>query len=79
MEVVIMHVDHYAIWAWVGIAVLITSYVTAFDVWASKTGHRAMTTQVRIWLHGEISGPLIAALWVAVFVGLTFHFLVKGH
>ena len=67
-----------ALLAWVGIAVLIFCYVFAYDLWAYKTGHKMMTTQFRDWLTEPVAGPVIAAVWVAVFVGLTFHFLVKS-
>jgi len=52
----------------------VTAYVTAYDVWAWKTGHRMMTTQFQDWLHQEVAGPII----IGLFVGLTFHFLVRA-
>lgn len=67
-----------ALLAWIGITLMIAGYVTAYDVWSYKTGHKMMTTQFREWLHGTVSGPLIAAIWGGVFIGLTFHFLVRG-
>ena len=39
---------------------------------------RSMTAQFRNWLQGPITGPVIFALWIAVPVGLTYHFIVKG-
>lgn len=56
--------------AWIGIAVLVISYVVAYDLWAHFAGHRLMT------LHHPVAGPIIFALWVAVPVGLTYHFLM---
>ena len=67
-----------AVLAWVGIALLIFAYVLAYDLWAHFTGHLTMTSQFRNWLIEPIAGPVMAALWVAVFVGLSFHFLVHG-
>jgi hypothetical protein len=64
--------------AWLVLVVLVTAYVTAYDVWAYMSGHRMMTTQFRDWLHETVAGPIIAGLWIGVFVALTFHFLVKG-
>lgn len=63
--------------AWVGIAVLIVLYVLGYDLWAHYTGHLTMTAQFRDWLRDPVMGPIMFALWVAVPVGLTYHFLVK--
>lgn len=67
-----------AVLAWAGIALVIFVYVLIYDLWAHYTGHRTMTGQFQDWLTHPIAGPVIAALWVGVFVGLTFHFLVKA-
>ena len=67
-----------AVLAWIVLIVLITSYVAAYDVWAWRSGHRMMTTQVRVWLTETVAGPLIAGLWVGVFVALTFHFVIRA-
>lgn len=67
-----------ALLAWVGIFVFILSYVVAYDLWAHFSGHKTMTAGFRDWLSGPVTGPIIAALWIGVFVGLTFHFVVKG-
>ena len=67
-----------AVLAWVGIALFIFLYVLAYDLWAHYSGHLTMTSQFRNWLGDPIAGPVMAALWVAVFVGLSFHFLVRG-
>ncbi len=68
-----------AIFAWVGIAVANICYVVAYDLWAAHSNHRTMTNQFREWLTHPVMGPIIAALWVAIFVGLTFHFIIKAH
>lgn len=69
--------DHYAAWAWLAITILIVSYVVVFDVWASMTGHKLMTTQFRLWLFDPVTGPFLAAGWSAVFIGLTFHWFLR--
>ena len=67
-----------ALLAWVGIVVVIASYVTAYDLWAHFTGHRLMTTQFRDWLAQPVAGPIVMGLWGGSFVALSFHFLVRG-
>lgn len=62
--------------AWAGIAALIFGYVLAYDLWAHFTKHLTMTHQFRDWLHDPIMGPVMFALWIAVPVGLTYHFIV---
>jgi hypothetical protein len=67
-----------ALLAWIGIAIVIVLYVVGYDLWAGFTNHRTMTAQFRVWLGGPVAGPIIFALWIAVPVGLTYHFLVRG-
>lgn len=67
-----------ALLAWIGIVIMITCYVVAYDLWAYYSGHKMMTTQFRDWLHGSVAGPMIAGLWIGVFVALSYHFLVRG-
>jgi hypothetical protein len=63
-----------AVTAWAALVVVpVTACVTAYDVWAWKAGHRMMATQYQDWLHQEVAGPII----IGLFVGLTFHFLVR--
>lgn len=64
--------------AWLVLFVLVNVYWIVYDLWAVRTGHRMMTTQFRDWLHETVAGPLLAALWVGIFVGFTFHFLYKA-
>lgn len=64
--------------AWAVLVAFITVYVAVYDVWAWKSGHLMMTTQFRRWLHETVAGPVIAGLWIGVFVALSYHFLVKG-
>ena len=65
-----------ALLAWIGIALLIFLYVLGYDLWAHFTNHLTMTAQFRKWLTESVAGPIIFALWIAVPVGLTYHFLV---
>lgn len=67
-----------AVLAWVVCLIGLFLYVLSYDLWAHYTNHRTMTNQFREWLGDPIMGPVIAGLWVALFVGLTFHFLVRG-
>lgn len=71
--------DNYAAWAWLIITVGITLYVVIFDVWASQTHHKMMTTQFRLWLFDPVIGPFLAAGWCAVFIGLTYHWFLRSH
>lgn len=66
-----------AVAAWSVLAVLVFLYVFFYDWWAIVTKHRTMTNEFRVALHDPIAGPVIAGLWVALFVGLTFHFLIS--
>jgi hypothetical protein len=52
-------------------------YVLGYDLWAHFTNHYTMTAEFRRWLRGAVSGPITFALWVAIPVGLTYHFLVS--
>lgn len=67
-----------ALLAWLALIVIIAAYVTTYDLWAYKTGHRMMTTQFRLWLHQAVAGPVVMGLWGGVFLALTFHFLVSA-
>lgn len=71
--------DHYAGWAWLILTLAIAAFVAAFDIWAGQSHHRMMTTQFRLWLFNPVTGPFIAAAWVAVFTGLTYHWFLRGH
>ena len=68
-----------AAFAWLILFVLVNVYWITYDLWAHYTGHKAMTTQFRDWLHEPIAGPVIAGLWAGIFIAFTFHFLVKAH
>jgi hypothetical protein len=71
--------DHWAALAWFIIVAGIICYVVSFDVWASISGHRLMTTQFRLWLFSPIIGPFIFGSWIAVFSGLTYHWFLRSH
>jgi hypothetical protein len=67
-----------ALFAWIGCLLMIVSYVVAYDLWAHFSGHRTMTAQFRDWLTDPVAGPVIFGLYIGIFVGLSFHFLVHG-
>jgi hypothetical protein len=69
--------DSYAAYAWLILTVAVVLFVVAFDLWAHYTGHKMMTTQFRLWLFNPVTGPFIAAGWVGVFTGLTYHWFLK--
>ena len=67
-----------AAWAWLVLTIGIAAFVAGFDVWAHLTGHLTMTGQFRLWLGDAVTGPFLFGGWVAVFAGLSWHWLVKG-
>lgn len=67
-----------AVIAWVGILLMIFVYVLAYDLWAHYTNHLTMTAQFQKWLRESIMGPVIAGLWVGLFIGVTYHFIIKA-
>lgn len=69
--------DHYAAWAWLILVVSVAAYVASFDVWAKVSHHLMMTAQFRAWLFDPITGPFIAAGWVGLFAGLTYHWVLR--
>lgn len=64
-----------AVLAWVVLAVFVTAYVVAYDLWAHFTDHRTMSNQMGHWLTETVAGPIIVALWFAIIGGLGYHFL----
>jgi uncharacterized membrane protein YedE/YeeE len=66
-----------ASWAWVVLAAVIVVGVTAFDVWAHFAGQVSMSAQLRTWLSGELTGPLVVGLWMGLFFGLLWHWIVR--
>ena len=64
--------------AWAGCLLMIFLYVLAYDLWAHFSNHRTMTNQFRVWMTEPVAGPIIMGLYIGIFVGLTFHFLVHG-
>lgn len=67
-----------AVFAWAGLVVLVFVYVLSYDLWAHYTGHLTMTAQFQRWLHEPVWGPIMAGIYVAIPVGLAWHFLVKA-
>lgn len=66
-----------AIWAWVGIIVLISAYVVGYDVWAQVTNHVTMSAQFHTWMQSELVGPIVVAIWMGASIGLAYHFLIN--
>lgn len=62
-------------WAWLILAVIVIAFVVVFDVHACYAHTATMSGQFRAWLFDPVIGPFIAALWVGVFAGLTWHWL----
>lgn len=66
-----------AAWAWLWLAVGVTVYVTVFDLTASRRGVLMLTVQFRDWLFDPVIGPFLWGGWVALFAGLTWHWLTR--
>ena len=66
-----------ASWAWVILGTFMMLFVTAFDVWAHYAGQQSMSGQFRIWLEGEVTGPLVVGLIMGTFLGLLWHWIVR--
>lgn len=64
--------------AWLVLFVLINVYWIGYDLWAHFSGHKAMTTQMRDWLHETLAGPLIFGLLGFVVCAFYYHMLVKA-
>ena len=62
-------------WAWLILTVIIVVFVAVFDVHAAITHGKTMSGQFRDWLFNPVIGPFIAAGWVGVFAGLSWHWL----
>lgn len=62
-------------WAWIGLVVLINAYWISYDVWASKTNHPTMTSQMHRYLLGHISGPIVFGILCFVVGAFMYHML----
>lgn len=60
-------------WAWLILTIAVVLYVVIFDVHAVLSGGNTMSGQFRKWLFNPSIGPVIFAVWVGIFTGLTFH------
>lgn len=67
-----------AAYGWLVLAVLVFLYVLGFDLWAHYTDRLTLTAQFQRWLHEPVWGPVMAGIYVAIPVGLAYHFLVKA-
>jgi len=66
-----------ASWAWVILGTFMVLFVAAFDLWAHFNGQQSMSGQFRIWLEGEVTGPLVVGLIMGTFLGLLWHWIVR--
>jgi uncharacterized membrane protein YedE/YeeE len=66
-----------ASWAWVALATIIILGVAVFDTWAYFAGQVSMSAQLRTWLSGELTGPLVVGLWMGLFFALLWHWIVR--
>lgn len=67
-----------AAFAWLVLFLLINAYWISYDLWAGATGHRSLTSQMRMWLHETLIGPFMFAFIIFIAVAFLFHLLVKG-
>lgn len=67
-----------AAWAWLILTVGVALYVAGFDLWAHYSHGVMMTTQFRAWLFDPVTGPFIMAGWCRLFIGLTYHWVLRG-
>lgn len=65
-----------AIWAWIVLAIVIILFVTGYDLWAYFTNHITMSGQFHKWLTESTAGAIVIGLWVAIPVGLLYHFTI---
>lgn len=64
-------------WAWLILTVFVALYVAVFDLHAVATQAETMSGRFRDWLFNPYTGPFIAAGWVGLFVGLTYHWFLR--
>lgn len=64
-------------WAWLILIIANAAFVIAFDVHAAIVGTETMSGRFRDWLFDPYTGPFIAAGWVGLFVGLTYHWFLR--
>lgn len=64
--------------AWLGLAIVINIWWISYDLWAWRTDHYTMTKQMRDWLHGPVSGPLIFGLLCFIVAAFMWHMLVRA-
>jgi hypothetical protein len=66
-----------AIWAIIGLVLVISAYVVGFDLWAQATGHATISGQVHTWMQHQLTGPIVVGVWFGVSVALAYHFLIN--
>ena len=65
-----------AAWAWLTLVVGVVIYVAIFDLLAHFGGRPTMTAQFHTWMVDPVIGPFIVGGYVAVAVGLMYHFVM---
>lgn len=63
-----------AVWAWIGLAVIVAAYVVGFDL--SFPAH-TMSAQFHEWLQSQIIGPIVFGLWIGVPFGFLWHYVIN--
>lgn len=67
-----------AVKIWAPLLLGIFGYVVAVDLDAYRHGKEMMTTEFREGLAHPVGGPILWAIWNAIFGGLSFHFMFKA-
>lgn len=65
-------------WAWLILAIIVIVFVAVFDIHATVAGTETMSGRMRDWIFDAVTGPFIVAGWVAIFVGLMWHFFTRN-
>ena len=66
-----------AIYAWIGLPILLTVYILGYDLWAEKTNHATMSAQIHVWMQSQLTGPIVVGLWFGISTALMYHFLIN--
>lgn len=63
-----------AVWAWLGLPVIIAAYAIGFDL---AFPGATMSAQFHQWMQDQLTGPLVVGLWTGASAGLVYHFLIN--
>jgi hypothetical protein len=64
------------IWLWIGLGVLVISYVSLADLWLRRHQHEYMTTEYREALQSWLWGPVVCFLTFGFLAALFWHFFI---